>query len=149
MDRSYRILRFSYLHFQSSVASDIFPDSGMYQKYVDAFLGDKIYNCAGFSKALKKLGHDPIDVFYDLEWLQKKWATENGCVYSEKSWFEEISFAQILKYRPDVIFFQQNTGFSRFCRFVVSWHSRFGQAISKKRFAASVILSLLRRDYIR
>ena len=69
------------------------------------------YNCGGFSNALIKLGHRPIDCFYDMEWLQKKWAVENSIRFDQTHWLLEIAEKQIEKHKPDVLFFQQNALF--------------------------------------
>ncbi len=60
----------------------------------------------GFSRAMRLLGNDASEIFFDVEILQKTWAKEHGVSYGEKTWSYDILISQIKYIRPDVIYFQ-------------------------------------------
>lgn len=59
-----------------------------------------------FSRGMRTLGHDAIEVIDDVEILQKLWAKENGVTFDIKNWHNDILLAQIRLIKPDIIFFQ-------------------------------------------
>lgn len=113
--RSFKILRFSLMWFHKQIegllSSDPHFKDRPYEDLHARIIKSRSYNCGGFSNALIKLGHRPIDCFYDMEWLQKKWAQENGVRFDESRWLLDIAEKQIEKHKPDVLFFQQNALF--------------------------------------
>jgi hypothetical protein len=59
-----------------------------------------------FSEGMNYLGHDALEIVSDLEEMQKTWANENGCLYSNDSWRRDILFAQLQFYKPEIVYFQ-------------------------------------------
>lgn len=125
--RSFKILRFSLLWFKNPIQKVLsaYPEieKRSYSEINQILIESRIYNCGGFSTGLKNHGQRPIDVFYDIEWLQKKWAQENNVNYDDKKWFIDIADKQIETYKPDVLFFQQNAMFPR--EYLASLKKRF------------------------
>jgi spore maturation protein CgeB len=54
--------------------------------------------------SLRSQGYEAEEVLYDVEPLQKKWAQENGFLYSENSWEIEILIRQIRSFKPEVLY---------------------------------------------
>ena len=82
---------------------------------------DTLFGLSNFySKNLTKLGHQAIDIIANHNYIQKQWAKENGLQLSKinnllsslpilrrffkANWLEDVLHAQILKYKPDVIY---------------------------------------------
>jgi glycosyltransferase involved in cell wall biosynthesis len=113
--RNYKILRVSHFYILSAITPVIkkYPDFDKlsYAGQKSILLKEKVYNCAAFSNAMQKIGNESVDIFYDLEKMQKRWAAENDLEYDEATWKEEILLEQIKAEKPDVIFFQHNIPF--------------------------------------
>jgi spore maturation protein CgeB len=77
-----------------------------------------------------KAGHETFLIISNCEILQKKWASENEVLYTDK-WFFEISYAQVKTFKPDVFYLEYVTDFfgdfvgsvKPFCKKIVSWIS--------------------------
>ena len=54
--------------------------------------------------ALKSLGYEVIEVFANVDVVQKRWAIENRITYNDASWSYDIAKAQIIKEKPDILF---------------------------------------------
>lgn len=67
-----------------------------------------IEDCFGSSdfwtRALNELNYETADVIANAEPLQKCWARENDFNFTDADWLFEIARAQIVKFRPDVLF---------------------------------------------
>jgi spore maturation protein CgeB len=59
-----------------------------------------------FSRYLKQMGNEAIEIIANAEPLQNAWARENNC---EK---DNILLNQLKKFRPDVVFFQDTINYS-------------------------------------
>jgi spore maturation protein CgeB len=79
-----------------------------YQEELSEILKLKIDNCAALTRELNKIGFEVIDVYYDLEWLQKKWAKENSVSFQENNWLLDIVAEQISRNKPDIVFIQKS-----------------------------------------
>jgi len=64
------------------------------------------YSARSFLKNFQKLGNQAEVIFWNAEFLQKKWAIENGIKFDEKNWKKEILIAQLKKIKPEVLYFQ-------------------------------------------
>lgn len=69
-----------------------------------------------------------IEILYNIDFVQQKWAQEHGFTCSGSDWQSEILEAQIAFYKPDVIFFEdylkQPIEYKRkfpFVKFIASW----------------------------
>lgn len=62
--------------------------------------------------ALEPLGYEVIDIFANAEVVQKTWAKERGLDYYESHWHLDITKAQILHEKPDVLFVMDMFTFS-------------------------------------
>lgn len=65
-----------------------------------------------WSVAVEKLGYRMTDVVSNVESMQKAWATENGVQYAEENWVFDITTAQVVAFRPDVLFVNDYAAFS-------------------------------------
>jgi len=65
-----------------------------------------------WSVAFAKLGYEMIDVVSNAETMQKAWAKENGFSYTKNNWLLEITTAQALAFKPDVLFVNDHVTFS-------------------------------------
>ena len=88
--------------------SGIFPDSEAvsYAELRAGYAGLKAFYTDAFSKGMGTLGWEVEEVYCDFELLQKKWAQENGVTFNETSWRDDVLIAQINRFRPDVVFFE-------------------------------------------
>lgn len=62
----------------------------------------------GLTRAIERHGYEVMDIYSDLEALQKRWAVENDVEFDEKDWSTPIVLAQIAKWKPDVLYFQDS-----------------------------------------
>jgi spore maturation protein CgeB len=73
---------------------------------------ERYYTEQGFIHAdslaygMRAIGNECMQILYNLEVLQKLWATENDLSYREATWPEEIALAQIKAYRPEIVLIQ-------------------------------------------
>ena len=59
-----------------------------------------------FSRVMSGLGNDAHEIICDAESIQKTWAAENGVTYGEKTWYQDIVYAQLDRLRPEVVYIQ-------------------------------------------
>jgi spore maturation protein CgeB len=110
-----KILRISFL-FYESVKKRL--EQEFYEKKIESyqkrlqkiFDGFYLYSDS-FSFAMRKVGYEAEEVFYDFKLLQESWAKENGYSPTE-NWQEEILLLQIEKIRPDFLYLQDINAFS-------------------------------------
>lgn len=57
-----------------------------------------------FARAMRGLGHEVMEVVYDLEAAQRAWLRDHGKTIAEEEWRQEILMAQIEAFRPDVLY---------------------------------------------
>jgi spore maturation protein CgeB len=114
--RNYKIIRVSHFYILSAIEQILgkYPDFNLrnYEEQKTILNKEKVYNCAAFSNAMISLGNCSIDIFYDMEGMQKKWAQENNLIYEEKNWVKDILFEQIKLENPDILFFQHSIPFN-------------------------------------
>lgn len=105
---NYTILRFSAKHGYSVLGEfqQNFPDwqSMSYSELHSAYRAKRYIYINAFADCMETLGNKAIDIVYDVEFMQKRWAEEHGVEYDEKTWQQDIIRAQISHYRPDVIY---------------------------------------------
>lgn len=90
------------------------PDSPAisYQECLREFLAD-CYGWADYwSVAFAKHGIEMEEIVGNSRTLQTHWARENGIPFDEASWMPDIVRAQVIKYRPDVLFLTDYWNFS-------------------------------------
>jgi spore maturation protein CgeB len=89
-----------------------------YAKQKGLLLAEQFGTADFYSRNLKKLGYEAEDFIINDEILQKQWAKENGIKYRKphfqkipkirkyfkSNWMTKILEAQILKFRPDIIY---------------------------------------------
>jgi len=63
--------------------------------------------------ALEGIGYIPTNYIANAEIMQKTWASENGLIFTSKNWFEEIIYAQVKKFQPDVLFVDDYISFDK------------------------------------
>jgi spore maturation protein CgeB len=103
--------------------SHIFASSSLEDKYIKLALKNKeksyleeieeildlgLDSSASILEGLKVNFSEVINIYYDLEWIQKKWADENSVKYTEKYWQKEILVSQIKKIKPEYILIQKS-----------------------------------------
>jgi hypothetical protein len=107
---SYKIVRLSGSHYPSILEAIIGANLGFnkktYREQLDCLLDYRALYSDSFSRSMQALGNQAKEIIWDLEITQKTWALENGVRFSSDNWILEILFAQIEKYRPDVVYFQ-------------------------------------------
>lgn len=59
-----------------------------------------------FSYGMTVAGNEAEECLYDFKPLQILWAKENNVSYNDHSWQTDIIMAQISKFKPDVLYFQ-------------------------------------------
>ena len=69
-----------------------------------------------FSECLQNLGHECTEIIFDLEVNRIKWALENNAPYNEHSWKFDTMMAEILDFKPDVIYMQGHNFFPYWIR---------------------------------
>lgn len=89
-----------------------------YAEQRERLLAEQFGTADFYSKHFKKLGHEAEDLITNNEIMQKQWAKENNVRYREShfqkiprirkyfktNWETKILEAQIIKFRPDIIF---------------------------------------------
>jgi hypothetical protein len=63
-----------------------------------------------YGQLLAERGLETLEIVANADWMQKAWAHENGMKASATS--EEIILNQIIKFRPEVIYFQDSMTFN-------------------------------------
>ena len=105
---SYRICRLSYYAYPRAFAAldgHLCTGASYDQLTAVLFADSPIYSDA-FAGAMRRLGNDAVDLIYNAEPIQRRWAEEHGVGYSERRWMRDIFFAQLDHYRPDVVYLQ-------------------------------------------
>jgi len=73
----------------------------------DAQHASLIDDCFGSSdfwtRALSELGYETRDLIINAEPLQRAWATERGVAFEDSEWLFQITAAQVVDFRPDVL----------------------------------------------
>lgn len=110
---NYRILRVTPLqHFTATIEAikKEHPDinSASYDEQLNVLLHSGYFYSDSFSKAMRSLGNDALDIFFDVEALQKTWAREHGVGYGEKTWQVDILLGQIAALKPDILYFHSS-----------------------------------------
>lgn len=84
------------------------PDFGKYNyEKQQKILFEQYYTyTGGFSKNMNEIGYESIEIVYDFEMLQKKWADENKITVNEENWQREVILQQIKKIKPDIVYWQ-------------------------------------------
>lgn len=85
----------------------------------------KIDSCCALSEELRRIGHEVVDFYPDLELCQKKWATENNFICTNSDWKNQILLKQIEVNRPDILFFQKVPTFPKAILFKLKKIFRF------------------------
>ncbi|HSX13415.1 MAG TPA: glycosyltransferase [Chlamydiales bacterium] len=105
-----KILRISGMHYAKARSlpyeCDLCLSSMPYQEQLRRFCLSFLHYGDSLTFCLQKYGYEGLEILYDVERLQKKWAEENNCFYSHDNWQEEILFHQIQKIKPDILFLQ-------------------------------------------
>lgn len=73
----------------------------------DTYGGSEIW-----STGLLEFGYQSQRIFVNIPEIQKRWAQEQGLVYDESNWLENIARSQIKKYQPDLLFISNYSTFS-------------------------------------
>ena len=108
---SFKILRVKQCPFNTvfnSINNQVKSFSELYEKYENK---GHVYSDS-FSLNMNTLGNYTNEIISNWEFAQKIWAKEKGIKYFEKNWENEILFNQILYFKPEVIFFQNNVSLS-------------------------------------
>jgi hypothetical protein len=113
MSKKFKILRLSHIFTPSEMAQIVsgienfsqFP----YCKQMALLADMKVDNCAALSRELRKIGHEVVDVYFDLEVPQKKWAEENEVKWEYDNWQTNILLKQIETIKPEILFIQKTT----------------------------------------
>ncbi len=104
----FTILRFSAKHGYAVLDNFLreIPDweNLNYTELHDAYRSRRYIYINAFADCMEALGNKAVDIVYDVECLQKKWADEHDFTYSEENWQQEIILEQIRHYRPDVVY---------------------------------------------
>jgi spore maturation protein CgeB len=78
----------------------------------EAFVDDTFGGSEIWSSGLLKFGYQSQRIYSNVPSLQKRWALEQGIGYSETSWIEEISLAQMKRYKPELLFVSNHNAFT-------------------------------------
>ena len=79
---------------------------GSYSMQHAALMADAFNQSNFYTQALNEQGYEVEEVVAYAEPLQKRWAAENGTTYHDESWVTDILFAQIGRFRPDVLWIE-------------------------------------------
>lgn len=58
---------------------------------------------SAWTNGLRPLGYEVLEIFANVEILQKSWAREKGLPWTGFGWVKEIAVAQLIDFQPDVI----------------------------------------------
>jgi len=106
----YRIVRLAGLH--TPVAEiellNHFPDflNWSYDEQMASLFQLKYLYSDSFSRSIRNLGQEAFDIVWDLELVQKQWATENGIDTSSDGWQTAVLIDQLRTMQPEVVYFQ-------------------------------------------
>lgn len=83
-----------------------------YTVQFDALIEDCFGSSDFWTRALRELGYETLDLIANAEALQKRWATEHDLSYRDDDWLFEITLAQIKAFRPAVLIVADYSTFS-------------------------------------
>ncbi len=108
MSRSQKIFRLWHASYKNILDSAYQKDPTLidqsFETQLSRFFADKTSYSNYFAVSMRALGHEIMEVVFDLEPAQKAWARDKGELYDEENWDTEILFAQIADYRPEVVY---------------------------------------------
>ena len=89
---------------------------GLHNKSYSEQLQVILYDAFGWADfwmhALEPKGYEVIEILSNIETLQKKWAIENGIKFSDSNWLLDITKAQIISVKPEVLFMDDYSTFT-------------------------------------
>ena len=107
---NYRICRISRVAYMAAFRTfyEECPElnSASSEEQKNAFFAKCLIYSDSFRREMTEIGNEAHEILCNAENIQKTWARENGIQYSEKDWIREITWAQLAKIRPDVIYIQ-------------------------------------------
>ena len=107
MHRSFRIFRMWRGALPAIVDKLYGGDSSLanapYQLQMQRFFEQKSSFTDYFSRGMAALGHEVMEVIFDLEPAQRAWARENGVEWNDENWQREIPLAQMTAFKPDIL----------------------------------------------
>ncbi len=77
-----------------------------YKELMDFYQRNRFMYSNNFVRYMRAMGNEADEIFYDIEFIQKKWASEQDVKYSEKCWKQDIMLQQVKFIKPDVIYLQ-------------------------------------------
>jgi spore maturation protein CgeB len=77
--------------------------ASLYAAQHSALIEDCFGSSDFWTNALSKLGYETCDLVANAEPLQKAWAAERGATFDEADWLFQITAAQVIDFRPDVL----------------------------------------------
>lgn len=105
---NYKILRLACLGYENiklKLSKDV-QNIKSYKEMKD-FISNGFYVYGdSFGEGMQACGNSSQEIIPDFKPLQLMWAKENGIRYSNNTWQTDIVLAQIAKYKPDIIYFQ-------------------------------------------
>ena len=113
---AYKILRISGLHYRQAEVllyeSNPNLKNESYERQQEEIFKLCLVYGDSFSRGLRLIGYEAVEVLYDVDNLQIAWAEENGLpidIYS-RDWRFQVVMAQIKKFKPDIVYFQDVHG---------------------------------------
>jgi len=116
--KSYKILRVAGLHYVSLMRHlDKTLSGNSYEELKKEIFSNFHVYSDSFSYGMNRIGQEADEIIYDYKLLQKKWAEENSIKFSKDTWRRDVLFAQIIKSKPDILYFQDvhALAFDDFC----------------------------------
>ena len=116
MIQNYRILRVNGIYGgkESLIINNAFEFAeSKYSEILDQLVKKGSVYSNGFVESMKLLNNEPHDIFFDVELLQKLWATENNIKYNSDNWQGKILLSQIKHIKPEVVYITAN----QLCKF--------------------------------
>jgi spore maturation protein CgeB len=100
-----------------------------YQQQLDVILLDYFGWPPALVKCLGKAGHEVEVLIVNSEALQRTWADEHGVVFNCENWQYEISYEQVKRFQPDILwigsmfhyFGEYIQRLQPFCRKIFAW----------------------------
>jgi len=109
MHRNFRILRLVGLGYRKPITELYQRNPALsqltYAEQCDSFAVECYSYTDGFITGMQERGHEAVDIIYDCDELQRRWALEHGIAYNPAE-RELLILAQIAYYKPDVVYFQ-------------------------------------------
>ncbi len=102
-----KLLRVSGMHYAAAKTAPYLSAPHLirlpYSEQLKAVLSHFFHYGDSLTVELSRFEYDCSEVVFDLEILQKKWAEENRCAFSEETWASDILIHQIRSIRPDIL----------------------------------------------